>query len=210
MAIARVVFACLLLFGCRAELAALHGFPMVVPADRQEVADHVLVRHDPHTGSTVVIGPIVYQGLMSSSYQIRSWINPGNPKIDNRFQIVVAATYPKRVYLKQAYADGAELDTVVIDRERIGCGAGCEIKETVGIAMSEAEMQKRAETGLSFRVMGRRASLVMAIPPAYFAALLDAHRTARGAVITSPKAVPRSGATPAGSQPRSRQASSPA
>lgn len=183
--------------------------PMVAPADRKQVADHVLVRHDPHTGSTEVIGPIVYQGLMSSSYQIRSWTNPGNPKIDNRFQIVAVGTYPKRVYLKQAYADGAELKTIVIDRERKGCSTGCETEETVGIGMSEAEMLQRAETGMSFKVMGRRASLVMTIPPAYFAAVLDAHRTARGAA-TRPPAAPRSDATQAGNRPRSPPARLPA
>lgn len=180
MAILRVVV-CLLLFGCSAETAALYGLPIVAPADRQQVASHMLVRLDPHTGSTQVVGPLIHQDLMMSSYQIRAWTNPGDKQIDNRFQIVVAGKFAKRVYLKQAYADGAELDTVVIDRERIGCGSGCQIEETVGIGISEAEMARRAETGMSFKVLGRRASLVMTIPPAYFAAVLDVHRKVRGA-----------------------------
>lgn len=128
------------------------------------------------TRSTEVVGPIAYQGLRSSSYQIRSWSNPGDKVIDNRFQIVVVGTFAKRAHLEQAYADGAELGTVVIDRERVGCGSGCETEETVGISLTEAEMARRAEAGMSFEVMGRRAALVMTIPKAYFAAVLHAHR----------------------------------
>lgn len=158
----------------------------------------MLVRHDPHTGSTEVIGPLIRQSLKLSSYQIRSWTNSANPKIDNRFQILVVAGFPKRVYLKQAYADGAMLDTVVIDRERVSCGFGCEVEETVGIGLSRQQMAQLAEMGLSFKVLGRRAAVVMTIPAAYFAAVLAAHDAARGAT-GPPQASPRSDAIAAGS-----------
>lgn len=210
MAIFRVVVACLLLFGCSVETAVFYGVPMVAPADRPQVARHILVRHDPHIGSTEVIGPLIHQRWGRSSYQIRSWTNTGDRKIDNRFQIVVTGRFPKRVYLKQAYAEGAKLDTIVIDRERIACGAACEVEETVGIGLTEDEMARRAATGMSFKILGRRASLVIAIPPAYFAATLDAHRAARGGTMLPPQATPRSGASPAGRPDATRPASSPA
>ncbi len=210
MAIFRVVAACLLLFGCSVESAVFYGVPMVAPADRTQVARHILVRHDPHTGSTDVIGPLIHQHLMMSNYQIRSWTNSDNDKVNNRFQIVVAGKFPKRVYLKQAYADGAKLETIVIDRERIGCGAACQVEETIGIGLTEDEMARRAETGMSFKILGRRASLVMTIPPAYFAAMLDAHRAARGGATPLQKAARRSDAIPAHSPDAAPQGSSPA
>lgn len=94
-------------------------------------------------------------------------------------------------------------------RERVGCGSGCEIRETAGINFTEAEMARRAETGMSFKVLGRRASLVMTIPNAYFAAVLQAHRKVRGAAILL-QAAQHSHATPAGNPPRAPQASSSA
>lgn len=181
MAVLRVVVACLFLYGCSAQTAALYGLPIVAPAQKHQVASNVLVQHDPHTGSTQVVGPLIFHdnNLLGNTYQIRSWTNPGDSKIDNRFQIVVTGRYDKRVYLKQAYADGEEVSTTAIDRERVSCADFCIIKEVVGINLTEEEMERRAETGMSFKVLGRRASLTMTVPPGYFSAILDAHRKAR-------------------------------
>ncbi|WP_377863815.1 hypothetical protein [Aminobacter aganoensis] len=212
MAIFRVVAACLLLAGCGAQLAAAYGIPIVPAAQKEQVSRNISVGHDPHTGLIKVSGPLIFhdRNLLGNTYLIRSWIDPKGQSANGDFQILVTGRYPKRVYLKQAYADGEKVSTTVIDRERVSCADFCIIKEAIGLNLTEEEMARRAETGMSFKVLGRRASLVMTIPPAYFAALLDAHRAARSGSTPLPRAVPRSDAIPAGSPAAARPASSPA
>ncbi|MBT1155615.1 hypothetical protein J1C56_08410 [Aminobacter anthyllidis] len=181
MAILRVIIACFLLAGCGAQLAAAYGIPIVRAGQKEQVSRNISVEHDPHTGLIKVSGPPIFHDrhLFGNTYLIRSWIDPKGRPVNDDFQILVTGRYPKRVYLKQAYADGEEVSTTAIDRERVSCADFCIIKEVVGINLSEQEMAHRAETGMSFKVVGRRASLVMTIPPAYFAAVLDAHRKVR-------------------------------
>ncbi|MDR7224503.1 hypothetical protein [Aminobacter aminovorans] len=183
MAIFRVVVACLLLAGCGAQLAAAYGIPIVPAGQKEQVARNISVKHDPHTGLINVSGPLIFhdRNLFGNTYLIRSWIDPKGRSIDDDFQILVVGRYPKRVYLKQAYADGEKVSTTAIDRERVSCADFCIIREVVGLNLTEEEMARRAETGMSFKVLGRRASLTMTVPPGYFSAILDAHRKARGA-----------------------------
>lgn len=181
MTILRVIIACLFLAGCGAQLAAAYGVPIVPAAQKEQVSKNISVEHDPHTGSIEVSGPLIFhdRNLLGNTYLIRSWINQERPSVDDKFQILVTGRYPKRVYLKQAYADGEEVSTTAIDRERVSCADFCIIKEVVGINLTEEEMARRAETGMSFKVMGRRDTLTMTVPPGYFSAVLEAHRKAR-------------------------------
>src|SRR5690606_37746566 len=96
------------------------------------------------------------------------------------FQILVLGDFERRVYLGQAYAAGEKLDTTVIDRER-RCvpGVGCYTLVTIGIGLSEAEVERYAATGLAFKILGRRDDIVLEIPAAYFAGVLERHRRER-------------------------------
>ncbi|MBB6468634.1 hypothetical protein HNQ96_004518 [Aminobacter lissarensis] len=66
-------------------------------------------------------------------------------------------------------------------RERVGCADFCIAKDVIGVNLTEGEIGRRAETGMSFKVLGRRALLTMTAPPGYFSAIIDAHRKARDA-----------------------------
>lgn len=164
------VFVCLLLAGC------------VAAGDLAAVSAGTTIQPDVHEGSTTVRGPLISdaRSLFRHRYLIRSWINPENPRVNDRFQILVLGDFERRVYLGQAYAAGEKLDTTVIDRER-RCvkGVGCYTLETIGIGLSEAEVERYAATGLAFKILGRRDDIVLEIPAAYFAGVLERHRRER-------------------------------
>jgi hypothetical protein len=164
------VFVCLLLAGC------------VAAGDLAAVSAGTTIRPDAHEGTTTVRGPLIRdeRSLFRHRYLVRSWINPKNPKVNDHFQILVLGDFERRVYLSQAYAAGEMLDTTVIDRER-RCvrGVGCYTLETVGIGLSETEVERYAATGLSFKIVGRRDEIVLEIPAAYFAGVLERHRRER-------------------------------
>lgn len=174
-----LLLSCLLLYGCgTTNDAPKSDLLFGRDATRHEkVLQRTRLAPDPHSGWTNVLGPVVIADwARNRRYVILSWIDPNRPETDNTFQLQVEAGFSRRVYLKQAYAEGRKLTTKVIDRERTDCGYQCHILETVWIALSETDMARYAQTGLAFEVIGRRETIAMTIPAAYFAALLEFHR----------------------------------
>ena len=162
-------------------LSLLLGGCMIAADDRAAVFGATRVEADLHTGWINAYGPPVTRfGGRSSDAIWQTWLI--RTRLDGKamergkpFQLYVRAMFPKRVFLKQAYAQGAPLDTTV-DRERTRAGT----LETVGINLTQAEVEDYAGAGLSLRVVGRRASLTVDVPAAYVAAVLDCHRAAAG------------------------------
>jgi len=134
---------------------------------------------DPHAGWTTVKGPVVKQG--NARYMIRVRYDRRKADFAEQFQIQVAGLFPKRVYLGDVFCEGHKLKSKVLDRERIDCGYNCTTVETVGIDITEADMENYAKRGLAFEAIGRRDGIEVAIPASYFAAVLDFHRQHRGA-----------------------------
>ncbi len=169
-----IVVVVLLQAGCGAQIAALHGIPVVNPADSEAVFAGTRLVTDSHEGSITVMGPTIFHDhdLLKNTYTIRAWVNPSKPELNNRFQVLVRAFFPKRVYLKQAFSEGEPLGTNVIDRERVDCGPDCAVVETVGIDIRADDMAHYADSGLSFEVVGRRDKVVMTIPSTYIEAVL--------------------------------------
>lgn len=145
--------------------------------------DRVLAKtklvQDPHAGWTTVKGPVVTLGKVR--YMVRIRYDRGKADLGEHFQIQAAGLFPKRVYLGDVFSEGRKLKSKVLDRERIDCGYNCTTVETVGIDLTEAQMDDYAKRGLAFEVIGRRDGMEVAIPPSYFAAVLDFHRQHRGA-----------------------------
>lgn len=170
------------LAGCGAEVAALHGIPIVEPAEAAAVAANIKVEPNPHTGTTIVSGPIIFpeRNILGNAYLVRSWIAPNNPALDGRFQIYVSVNRREWAFLDTAYANGQMLDTTRIDRSVGSCSSyGCRVTEVVGINLSRDEVTQLASTGLSFQIRGQRGSVEMSVPAAYFAAVLAAHDQAK-------------------------------
>ena len=92
--------------------------------DRAAVFGATRVEADRHTGWINAYGPPVTRlGGRSSdaiwqTWLIRTRLDAEAMERGKPFQLYVRAMFPKRVFLKQAYAQGAPLDTTVIDRER--------------------------------------------------------------------------------------------
>lgn len=68
---------------------------------------------------------------------------------------------------------------ISIDAER-ACGGGCVWYETVGIDLSEADMEAYAGKGLAFAVTGRRDRVTVRVPASHFAGFLATYRRHRG------------------------------
>ncbi|MBX3570251.1 MAG: hypothetical protein KF914_19475 [Rhizobiaceae bacterium] len=139
---------------------------------------------DPHAGWTEVRGPAIRASPPEGPrlYLVSAMTDPVRTDVDNSFRLRVLAGFPKRVYLRDVYAGEKKLPAKVHDRERLDCGPGCAVVETVDIALSEADMRRLAATGLHLEILGRRAGVPMAVPSEYFAAVLEAHRRYRSGV----------------------------
>lgn len=164
-------------FGLAGCVAATGGLPVVAPTDSAAVAATATVERNPHTGVTTISNPLImpYGSILADTYLIRSWIDPTNPAMNNRFQIYVQAYMSDWKFLSQAYANGKPLDTTKIGTNVLSCRNGCSMTETVGINLSKADVRRYADTGLSFQVSGRRGEVTLTIPGSYFAGALQSH-----------------------------------
>lgn len=197
-----LILFCLLLNGC----VSAPDEPELMFAAKSNIESAVSaatkLAPDPHAGWTRVLGPLVLADnrLYGRRYVIQSFNDRARDSKDNVFEIQISAGFPKRVYLKQAYAEGKELKTVVIDRERLDCGYDCTTLEVVGIKLTEAEMADFATRNVSIEVIGRRETIVVTIPASYFAGVLAVHRQFR-ARLAFMRDVRCWGATPVCSRP---------
>lgn len=178
--IAAAAAAMMVLAGC---VSATGGLPVVSPTDTAAVSAATTTQQNSHTGMTNIEGPVIMpQGtLLGDKYMLRSWVAPKNPAMNDRFQIQASAYVRGWQFFEQAYADGKALDTVVIDRSVISCHGGCSMTETIGINLTKADVEKYAQSGLSFQVSGKRGNVTMFIPAGYFAGVLQAHERAKTA-----------------------------
>lgn len=175
--IAAALAALLAVAGCTTDpsgadlvLEGLHSNPRHVEAVTWK-------NDDAHTGVTTVIGPDVpfTNRLKLHVFWLRGWLDPRDPAVHNRFQILVRARFPRRVYLKHAYSQGEPIGIRLIDAERV-CDNGCEWHETVAIPLTLDELERLAGTGFLFEVLGRRDAVVVRVPAGYFSGFLAAFR----------------------------------
>lgn len=180
MRVLGVIAVLLLLAGC---VAAPNSASPIFSAGYQQVFAKTKLVPDPHTGWTKISGPTILQSDLRSRHAYMIWtsFDRRHADLDEKFQIQAAGLFPKRVYLDEVFSEGRKMKSKVIDRERRHCGYGCTTMETVGIDLTKAEMEDYARRGMTFEVIGRRDSMIVAIPASYFAAVLDFHRRHRGA-----------------------------
>jgi hypothetical protein len=156
-----------------------------------KVGTQTSVTVNTHAGWIEILAPAVNAGsfLENRHYQLRSWIDPGNAKMNDRFMLSIRGGFPKRVYLEQAYAHGQPLKTRLIDRERVDCGLDCFVQETVGLPLGLKDIERYAVEGLDVEIQGRRDVIRVKVPPSYFAAVLDVHTKTRSRALGSPSAL---------------------
>lgn len=187
----RLTYACaavLALAACTTgALVSIDDLGAIPPTALSQVSARISTWPDPHEGTVVVAGPPVFDQARTPpvAYLVFSSIDPRQPGTKDRFRIGIVGLFPKRVYLKDVFADGRALPAKVHDRERIDCGRGCAIAETVIVTITEAELKEWAGSGLSFAVVGRRTRFTMSIPAAYFTAVLDRHVETRRSIVAA-------------------------
>jgi hypothetical protein len=180
-----LVAAAFLAHGCTTgTLVSINDMRAIPPTAIAQAAAHIATVPDPHEGVVKIVGPPVFdqERTPPTVYTVYSSIDPKRPGENDRFRIGIIGLFPKRVYLKEVFTGGRSLKTKVHDRERMDCGYGCAIVETLIVTISEAELKAWAVTGLPFKVSGRRTEFTMFIPAAYFKAVLDRHRAARHSI----------------------------
>lgn len=181
------VAALLVVAGCTTDRSGAVLVLEGLHSDARHVEAATVRRDDPHTGVATVAGPEVpfANGLDFHSFRLRGWLDPRDLAVHNRFQVVVRASFQRRVYLKHAYSQGERIGIRLIDAERV-CGGGCVWHETVAIPLTLAEMERLAATGLVFEVVGRRDAVVVRVPAGHFAGFLAAFRRYGGGEARSP------------------------
>lgn len=175
--IAAALAALLALAGCTTDRSGATLVLEGLHSDARHVEAATVRRDDPHTGVATVVGPEVpfANGLDFHTFRLRGWLDPRDPAIHNRFQILVRASFPRRVYLKHAYAQGERIGLRLIDAERV-CGGGCTWHETVAVPLTLAALERLAGTGLVFEIVGRRDAVVVRVPAGHVSGFLAVFR----------------------------------
>jgi hypothetical protein len=174
--------AALVLAACGGVIAEMHGLPVVDPHDSTSVRQHVAILPNPHRGLILIEGPLVFHdgNVAGKTYAVRTWVAADRPDLDGRFQIHVTAPFERRAYLKQAYSRGRQLETMVLDRAVVPCPRRhCPVTETIGINLTDGELAEALKDGIAFEIVGRRETIVMAVPAPYFSAVHAAYRAAK-------------------------------
>jgi hypothetical protein len=189
-----IVLLALAIQGCVSVQTRLHGLYLADRVDMlpvtalAEVPVRTRVAYNPHQGVLEINAPAIFdhQRMPPSVYALDSAIDPKRPGQGDRFQLRIIALFPKRVFLKQVYAEGKALKTRTHDRERIGCSDDCAVRETVIVTVSEEQLIAWTALGLQLEVEGRRTDFRMFIPATYIKSMLDRHRSERQRLVHAP------------------------
>jgi hypothetical protein len=192
--------------GCTATgvQMTVNDFPSISPQMVPQVASMLQTSIDVHEARVRILGPPVFDALGSPplGYTVSAAIDSERPGTGDEFQITLIGLFSKRVYLKDVMTEGRKLDAKVHDRERVYCGEGCNVAETLYVSISAQDLENWSRTGLTFKVIGRRVDFVASIPSVYFAAVRDKYHAALVRVRAGEADdLMRSNATPVGSQP---------
>jgi hypothetical protein len=95
------------------------------------------------------------------------------------------------VYPKEVWSFGEILPYAHTDRLKVACSGGCTAIERGKIVLSRDAFEAAARTGLEFRLVGRRASVLCKIPAEMFEQVLRPMRSGGPATRTVPADRPR-------------------
>jgi len=171
LAVLVLVMACLT--GCMSTLdgVGIVGEPAIADdTDTVRTKQETEIVRDPHSGITVVSGPIIAftNGDAFHNVRLRAWIDPRKPRGNDAFAIVVRGKFHRRVYLSAAFSRGEKLPLRKHDAERV-CDGTCVVYETVEVPMDEQDLIGHSASGITFRVSGRRDTIVVRVPAGHFA-----------------------------------------
>lgn len=146
--------------------AATITLAMVAPALAQAV------RHDQHTGATLVSSKRVSlkDGLFSSLNAYGIW--------SSRQGYGVAVEYIGTGggwhFFEEAWSFGQRFKFTKGNGNVMGCGAGCTLQEGGFIHMTESQFKKAAIEGFGFKLLGSGGSVEGNVPASAFAQVLSA------------------------------------
>lgn len=143
--------------------------------DADAVSASTKVVNNPHTGVRETrTEPAALNGnILQGNYFLRSFAKGGV----ERNQLVVTVMADGWLFLHSTHSQGESYPTLEISREVASCGSyGCSIFETVGISLTDEQIDALSQTGFVAQISGKRGKRVINIPAAYFAGYKEASK----------------------------------
>jgi hypothetical protein len=130
------------------------------------------VYHDRHTGETIVRADsiVASRGLFDSL-----WVTPYySSRYGYGIFIEYRGTGTSKLYLAEAWSEGEKFQYKVADRRLASCrsDSGCIVTESGFIFLSQNRFNLASENGLEFKLIGKRGSVVGAVPVEAFRQVL--------------------------------------
>lgn len=152
--------------------------PRINWSDTTDIASHITRTRDEYKKNIKYDGPdyTVSEGPFGSDMtttHLRAF------KFDNNlgvtYQIYVERHYEGNwIFYKDAYdIDGLELDVIAINRQVISCPSNCVLKEDILIKVSPWYLQSHEDTGIKFKIIGKRGGKEIFVPGAYIKVFLS-------------------------------------
>ena len=159
----------------KAFYESLSDYKSLSPTHYEVVKEEITITHDPHTGSSVMTAPRIFNKKDDYSYRI------GVTKVDGSYKksiifVFVTAYFSGWSFLDKAHSEGKKLRFQQVDRRVVSCyRRRCRVSEDIAIGLTQDEVKKRIldKPAFVFKVYGKRGSLVVKIPSSYFQAVVD-------------------------------------
>jgi len=138
--------------------AALVLLTSGVPADAAPRAPEVQVTTDQFSRDVTFLGPpqiINPFGGTIRSYRLRSWVNKETKAVEHQLYVEISYIGSWRWYVAAADDTAQELTVRQIASNVSSCSFGCSLSETVGIALSDETLRRRAATGMQIKISSR-------------------------------------------------------
>jgi len=166
---------------CLCSLASCGVLPN--PSDPFDIAARTEISRDRYDGLWKALGPKVLPigNNVVDSYRLRAFSKDRDFGRLTVAQLYVVADVNEWLFLNRAHAAGAAFHVTQIDREVAYCTEErCTLRETVGVDLSIEQMRALAAgPGFDVRISGRRGSMTIFVPAAYFQGFLMAIGKAR-------------------------------
>lgn len=146
--------------------------PQINWGDERESTSKTRTSRDEFKKQTIFVGPDINSGAASHVF-IRAWKPDSTPMF---YQIYAHSTYTTnwRFYNSAYDSDGNVLETTVISRKVDSCGSmGCIYEEDVGMIVKLEYLERRRNTGLSFKIFGNAGEELFFIPAGYIRGFLS-------------------------------------
>lgn len=128
------------------------------PAAAAPRAPEVQVTTDQFSKDVTFLGPqqiINPFGGTIRSYRLRSWVNKETKAVEHQLYVEISYIGSWRWYSTAADDTAQDLPVTRIGSNVSSCSFGCSLSETVGVALSDEALRRRAASGMQIKISAR-------------------------------------------------------